>query len=232
MLDKEEGVVVLYNHKNNTINQGGEVMLFHKRNLKQIAIMFVVIFLGVAVNGRTAKAISSTTSVSITGVRQAMDQWCWAACAEIIGKTVFSGSTRTQFDVVNLLKRTDENPWPNVGGLPSDGAAGASYVAFYNKNFMGEYETLNFSEITYSLAKGYAVSTSGGYYESGERVGGHAVVVYMTQFIEYGAQTTYRVTYYDPWDGTTHTCSYEEFCDGTYNSRIYDRSVYVAGSIQ
>lgn len=203
----------------------------NRRKISRIVGMVSIIVL-ICINIK-AQAITSTTSVNIIGVRQNRSNWCWAACAEMAGKTAFSASQRTQDDVVNFLMGTEENPTPNEPGFADEVASGANYVAHFQKTFVSEESALDFSEITYSLAKGYAIPAGYVFYNSsGEPRGGHMVTIYMTQFVDFGGTSEYRITYYDPWDGTSHTCAFEDFCDGTYTSGIYEASVYVVGSIR
>lgn len=53
------------------------------------------------------------------------------------------------------------------------------------------------------------------------------VVIYGTQFIDNSSGNFYYIDYFDPWDATTHHCTYSDFCDGSYNDRRYDQTVYV-----
>lgn len=38
--------------------------------------------------------------------------------------------------------------------------------------------------------------------------------------------TNYYIDYIDPWDKQAHHVTYSEFCDGSYNGRKYDGTVY------
>ncbi|MDR1015214.1 MAG: hypothetical protein LBL86_09610, partial [Coriobacteriales bacterium] len=48
----------------------------------------------------TGPALPSSNSVSVTRVEQEMDNWCWAASAEMVGRSLYPQGARTQWDVV------------------------------------------------------------------------------------------------------------------------------------
>ena len=75
--------------------------------------------------------------------------------------------------------------------------------------------------------KGYAVQAGAGYYSGNVRNGGHMVVIYGTQFIDNSSGISNYIDYLDPWDATPHHCKFTDFCNGNYNSRKYDQTVYV-----
>ena len=53
------------------------------------------------------------------------------------------------------------------------------------------------------------------------------VIVYGVQFINNSSGLSYYVDYKDPIEGSNHHCTYEQFCNGGYNGRKYDQTVYV-----
>ncbi len=63
------------------------------------------------------------------------------------------------------------------------------------------------------------IASAGYYNDNNIRNGGHAVVI-TGYYIS--ANNEQSLVYSDPWDLTSHTCTYTEFCNGTYNSRRYD----------
>lgn len=188
---------------------------------------FVILTLALAMTCQTVFATVQTESVRVTAVIQKKSNWCWAACAEMAGVVVHPASPLKQTDVVKHLKRTEEENYPNVSGKIEDCAAGAQYVARDLVKFDSIDAPWNFSQIAMSLAKGYPVQAAAGYYTGNTRNGGHVVVIYMTQFIDNSAGTSYYIDYCDPWDGTTHHCTLSSFLDGSYNSRKYDKTAYV-----
>lgn len=166
--------------------------------------------------------------VNINSVKQAKTNWCWAACAEMAGKNVYSGSSRTQYSVVQHLKGTSSEKCPNATGSISDSAKGSQYVAYNKKTFISTASKWSFSQIGVSLRKGYAVQAGAGYYSNDKRTGGHMVIIYGTEFIDNSSGIFYYINYIDPWDGKAHNCTYSSFCNGSYNSRKYDQTIYVS----
>jgi hypothetical protein len=55
-------------------------------------------------------------------------------------------------------------------------------------------------------------------------MGGHMVVTYLTRYNS--SSDTYYIGYVDPFDGNAKYCTYDAFCDGTYNGRTFDQVVY------
>jgi hypothetical protein len=176
----------------------------------------------------TAFATVQTESADITGVKQAKTNWCWAACAEMAGTSVYPSSSRDQYDVVEHLKGTSSTPHPNVSGSIRDSANGSEYVTHNNINFTSKSSKWNFSQIATSLSHGNPVQAGAGYYDGSTRNGGHVVVIYMTQFIDGTSGTETYIDYLDPWDGASHHCSLDAFSDGSYNGRKYDQTIYVS----
>ncbi len=171
-------------------------------------------------------SVNATTQyhgVNIVEVVQAQSNWCWAACAEISGRNVFSNATRTQYDVVIFIKES----LVNEGGTLDESVRASQYVSNNRRNYNQTFSTWNFSQIVNSLRNGFAVQAAGGYYSGGNRVGGHMVVIYGTQFVDNSSGLLYYIDYFDPWDGTRHHCLFSEFCNGNYNDRIYDGTVFV-----
>lgn len=174
-----------------------------------------------------AYATIQTESVSVTAVIQAKSNWCWAACAQMAGRAMYPTSTRTQYSVVYYLKHTSSENYPNVPGSISDSAIGSGYVTYNNVTFNSTASAWNFSQIATSLSNGYPVQAGAGYYSGGIRTGGHVVVIYTTQFIDVTGTFEYYIDYLDPWDGSRNHCTFASFSNGSYNSRIYDQTIYV-----
>lgn len=197
--------------------KSGRRLLFTCASLVLIAAMLCL----------PAFATVQTEGVNINGVIQAKTNWCWAACAEITGKAVYPASTRTQYNVVNHLKGSLLESYPNVSGSIEDSASGSKYVANNTKNFVSIAYKWNFSQIASSLSHGYPVQAGAGYYNGVIRNGGHVVVIYMTQFIDNSSGMEHYINYFDPWDGTNHYCTLDAFSNGSYNGRKYDQTIYV-----
>lgn len=192
--------------------------------IKKVSIFFLTFILCFMPFANFANATIQYNGVDIIEVIQAKSNWCWAACAEISGKNVYSASNRTQFDVVAFIKGSSTN---NEPAFLDESGRGSQYVAYNHKTYDYIYTEWNFSQIVNSLKKGYAVQASIGYYSNGIRIGGHMVVIRGTQFIDNNSGMYYYIDYYDPWDGTNHHCLFSEFCNGNYNGMVYDYTVYV-----
>ena len=78
-----------------------------KRTVSLI-LVFIVLF---NMNGlRSNAAVNSYYYVSVTPVQQLQSNWCWAACAQMAGRSKYPSSTRTQIHVVNHIYGTYDNP--------------------------------------------------------------------------------------------------------------------------
>lgn len=166
-----------------------------------------------------------TEHVNINGVVQAKSNWCWAACAETVGTTLYPSSQRDQYDVVKYIKGTPDDPYPNVPGYTEDSAEGSEYVTYNRFQFGRTTSPFSFLDIESDIADGFPIQASAGYYSGSARSGGHVVVIYMTQNFDYGEQ---YINYFDPWDGMNHVCTYSSFCDGSYNGRQYNYTIFVS----
>ena len=195
-----------------------------KKGMLKLGVFCVIVSL-VSIFTIPANALTQSESVSITSIQQARSNWCWAACAEMSAKNVYPATSRTQYSVVTYIKGKSTI---NKTGTLSEQATGSKYAAFDKKNYGSTSSRWTFSKIAQSLSKGYAVQAGGGHYsETGTRNGGHMVVIYGTVFVDNNSCTNYYISYADPWDKTTHSCTYDAFCDGTYNGRRFDCLVYV-----
>ncbi len=189
-------------------------------------ISVVICLILIVVMSFTVTAIAYSSEVHqtlVTPVVQAKTLWCWAACAEMAGKYMYSSSNRSQYDVVNYLKGTPSDLYPNVAGSISETATGASYITYNNHSFSSIGLPFSFDALHAALGNHQPV-LAGCTYLSG---GGHMVTIYRTvKAIDGGVTYTY-VSYYDPANGNGYVCTYSDFCDGTYNSRNYAATGYV-----
>ena len=193
------------------------------KNFLSVFLAVFIFSLSLCLN---VNAASQYTGVSITTVIQAKSNWCWAACAQMGAKNAYSSSTRDRYDIVHYIFDNESVYYPNYGASIYRQSIGAKY-ATNNKSFGYTYSAWSFSKLKDSLAKGYAIQTAGGYYSGTKRTGGHMVIVCGVQFINNSSGLSYYVDYKDPIDGSNHHCTYEQFCNGGYNGRKYDQTVYV-----
>ena len=74
--------------------------------------------------------ISSATvyagTLGVNSVIQQKSNWCWAACAEIVGKYENPTSNRTQSDAVNYIKGSSSI---NSTGTSGETAKAAKYIS-------------------------------------------------------------------------------------------------------
>lgn len=96
------------------------------------------------------------------------------------------------------------------------------------KNIKGIAQKIPYEQITQSIKNGYAVQANAGYYKGNTRTGGHAVVICGTLFTDGSDGIVVYIDYIDPKYGDYHRCTYSSFCDGSFNGRKYDQTVYVA----
>ncbi|SFB18809.1 papain-like cysteine protease family protein [Clostridium frigidicarnis] len=152
-------------------------------------------------------------------VQQAKTQWCWAASAEMAAKSIYPNTNRTQWDGVAQVKGSSS---VNLPASSIECTTATNYICYNNANFKVEYFPWNMSSIRRDIMDYQKpLIFLAGYYDNyGNRNGGHFVVgdaVY-----EYSNYFRYR----DPWDSTTHWVDYQAFCNGNYNSRQYEETVF------
>ncbi|MBD5129622.1 MAG: hypothetical protein HDT43_06830 [Ruminococcaceae bacterium] len=164
-----------------------------------------------------ASAIVVNYVVPVAPVIQAKSNWCWAACAEMCGKTIAPSSTRTQYDVVKYIKGDTYN----VGGNKLECANGCKYVALSEKDFIIGY--MDFSVIGNRTGRNEALVAFG---EPTEGSGGHTFLIRGSQFVDGSGSTQYNIDYINPSNGNNYHCSYESFCNGEYNNFICEFMTY------
>ena len=159
--------------------------------------------------------LASAGELYVTPVRQAMSEWCWAACAEMVGTYEEPGSTRNQWDVVMYVKGAHVN----VPGSLADSVAGSEFVCYFLSSFGYTFSAFSLSQIT-TMIDTYQnpLSTGCGYYnQNNQRVGGHMLVV--------TGVNGNNIKVIDPWDSTWEWVSYNFYLSG-YGGRRYDQTVY------
>lgn len=166
---------------------------------------------------------SEVHHILVTPVVQAKTNWCWAACAEMAGKYMYSVSNRSQYDVVNYIKGTPGDLYPDVAGSIAETATGANYITYSNHSFSSIGMPFSFDAAHAALGNHHPVLAGCAHFTGT----GHMVTIYNTvKVIDAGVTYTY-VNYYDPADGNGYVCTYSDFCDGTYNGYSYVETCYV-----
>lgn len=174
-------------------------------------------------------AFGVTKYLGITPVMQAKTYWCWAAGAEMGASYIYSGTKdRTQYDVVEHVKGTIFNKYPNEGGTMSESVDGSEFICYDNSyyDFAFTNAAFSFDTIKKHIDNGYPVQADISYYTNNTRTGGHRLVIT-------GVNTTdVKVRYIDPWDATTAWVTYSNFKNGLLTSTSrYDGTVYFNGDL-
>ncbi len=193
-----------------------------KKNSKVI-IAFLLMLLLITQLTSPVSALIQYDGVSVTPVIQAKTYWCWAACAEMVGKYFKPDTSKTQWDVVRATKGTEDEPYPNVRGTGTECALGASYVSLLAKGFKVT-SALGNSDLVSEMKNDYPVIAG---IRDVSNSNGHMVVITGTELRDINAQVSNYIYYIDPWDGTMHMCLYQAFCDGSYNGMKYTISIVV-----
>lgn len=200
-----------------------------KKVLKKLSVLTTVAVMYVyAINSIVASASNIYKINSFTGYPQEMSLWCWVACAETSGKHLVN-NIRTQRNTVTVVKGSPINE----GGSVTETAMAANYFTLNQYNYNG----YNFV-YPIDFLKGLIINNSmpilgaSSYNSSGVRTSSHATVAYM---VTYNDDGTRGIGYYDPDTGSyppgdkkgrNYICSFEKFCNGEYNGRIYERTTY------
>lgn len=156
--------------------------------------------------------------VSVTPVKQAKSNWCWAACAEMAGKQFNPKSTKSQTDVV---RKFYGNSLPNQLGSLGDVCCGATYVGSDGSEVDGIYvlyDPMSFQALCYSLQHNEAVI---GVFDNSKTGVMHAMVLYGTQFIDDASGSQQKVNFINPSDGLRYTYKYSDLRSGAYNNLVY-----------
>ena len=156
-------------------------------------------------------------------VPQEKSNWCWVASAE--NACIREGyHYHDQYYTVNNMKGTNSDPYPNVSGSIEDSASAVGKISSNNLSYTGEYNAKTFNFIAEMIYNNHPVIAAGGYYDANNnRQGGHAVLVIGWT----NAHGTNEISYYDSLNtGSYHTCTFAGFCNGNYNTRIYDQTAY------
>lgn len=153
--------------------------------------------------------------------KQEKSNWCWVACAR---NSVHheTSNHRTQRAAVMHIKGTILDWYPDEGGTISEIEEAAEYISKDTESYTGVSATRSFSFLKNEVELSNATITCAGYYNNNVRNGGHAVVI----IGYYISGSNNYIVYHDPWDNTSNTCLYSEFCDGSYNGRRYDYTCY------
>lgn len=183
--------------------------------LTSAAVMYVY-----AINSVVASASEIYKINSFTGYPQERTQWCWVASAETSAKHLVNNA-RTQSNTVTFVKGSPVNE----GGTVAETAAAANYFSLNRYNYVGVNHAYSIAMLKGQIMNNrMPIVCAGRYNDSGIRTGGHATVVYMVTYSDDGRN---GIGYYDPWDGgRNYICPFNDFCNGTYNDRIYESTAY------
>lgn len=90
---------------------------------------------------------ASAGDLFVTPVRQAMSNWCWAACDVMAGDYEVQGSARSQSDVVQYI----HGSIVNKGATISQIAEGAEYVTYHYASYYGAVTTFSLDTFKYFI---------------------------------------------------------------------------------
>ena len=189
---------------------------------KRILLVGITILVAFCLSFSAYADRSYSYSISVTPVVQSNSNWCWAACAEMAGKVLYPSTGRTQSDAYCYIYHSLTG---NASASIEDSANATEYVTHFNSTLTGVYYTLSFSTIKTHIQNGNPIQAAAGYYIGSTRCGGHVVVIKGVYFAS--ATSTKYIQYVDPANGNTYSCTYTAFCNGSYNGRKYDQTVFV-----
>lgn len=196
-----------------------------RRNTLSIVSLSLACVLLFCVLSTPTIAVWESNVLDVTSIVQQEEHWCWAACAEIVGRYIcgypFLGiGYRSQADIVSYIKGSNINETAPI----AETTRACQYAAKDTRSFAYQMMAWRWEALRDHIDKGKVVVLSAGYYQNNIRKGGHLVV--LTGWAMSEATNTYCIYYIDPGDGNRRFCEYSAFCDGTFNKRIYDRTVY------
>lgn len=145
-----------------------------KRVKRQIAVTWIVTFLLLC--SITVQAAYQTLGVNL--VRQAKSLWGWAACIEM-SASYLGYTEHDQWDIVNHVKGTIFDKYPNKDGGSSDYKAGMEYATDNSYTLTFSSGTISIGSLADYIENHLPVHISLGTYDSsGKRQSGHGEVIY------------------------------------------------------
>ncbi len=183
-----------------------------KKRISSILIILLVTSLSMS-----AFAENWYYAKNVPMVQQAKSQWCWAASAEMAAKNIYPNTNRNQWGAVEEVKGSNTINQP---GTSHEASLAAEYICYGYSDFKynGVWSMQSIRNEIMNNNKPLMILA--GYYNNGNRNGGHFVV------IDAVYETSNYIRYKDPWDSTTHWTTYTAFSNGSYNSRVYEETVY------
>ncbi|PWM42882.1 MAG: hypothetical protein DBX47_07715 [Clostridiales bacterium] len=168
--------------------------------------------------------------VSTPQIGQEQNLWCWAACAQMTGRTYVPASTITQSNIVQHIKGNTNNQAASI----VETATASTFATNNTVNFSGSVSTLTEQNLRIQLNSGNIVTIALGFYPGSgtTRNGGHVVVVYGYQISSTGV-LSYLIrdpwpTVSDPWPapnpGQSYTRTYAQLIN-TAGTRRWDQTI-------
>lgn len=93
----------------------------------------------------------SAATVYVPAIKQAYSNWCWAACAEMEAKGVYSAVTQDQYSIVTLIMGSG---YPNVGANAYTTASACTIMTNSTKSFPVAALGYSYSQIMASINAG------------------------------------------------------------------------------
>lgn len=125
----------------------------------------------------TTTVYAAYITIGVDLVRQAKTQWCWAACLEM-NSHYLGYTTYDQWDIVQNVKGTSSNPYPNEPGDASDYKEGMEFATNSDYTATRSSGTISISSMKSYMNNHVPLIIALGTYSNGSRKSGHAVVVY------------------------------------------------------
>lgn len=154
------------------------------------------------------------SNLNVIPVEQEKSNWCWAACAEMIGRFYNPTGYRTQQQVADYCMSGENLALPFSNQLI---ISVIMYAANNNINHeISAIDSTNAQEICRKLSLNYPIWIA----LSNVQKGGHAIVLIGCTLSGNYESTTYTFSYIDPAYGVVRTCTYDDMINGTMNGLI------------
>lgn len=195
-----------------------------KRNKAIVLLLLVSVFL----SSMSLNAFAAIPAGTVGGrlfrnyVAQARSEWCWAASAEnaILWEMT---PTRDQWDAVRFIKGSADDSFPNESGSIYESALAAEYISNYNEDYTAIESKKSYDFLCQEIYDSHPIINGAGYYGgTNNRQGGHATLIIGWST----ASGNQEIIYFDSATSTVETCTYAQFCDGSFNTRKYDQTCY------
>ncbi len=194
-------------------------------------ILLLILVITIPLINTYISAVEPDTGNSVPGLPRIVkekENWCWAACAEMMGKYFNKNSTINQWSIVRTVIGDEKNCnyYPDRGCSITEWRQACDYAAQRAKTFSAKNMVFSWDEITNYIDQGKPIGAMLEYDYSSIflTTDYHGVIIYSYTFERMGSK--HYVHYVDPDDGYSYKQLYYGFCEQKPEKWAYVKTVY------